>query len=248
MRKSMRRFTTLFFCGVAAFALSCCAPTGPAAAPNPGAKAADQLAIAGNACGPTALLNAWRFGSTSCQSVASSIPGDDDRSQLRHLILHYGSQRSKHVPQRNRWSRRGINAADLTDIANALMREKNMRSVVLVVPQGKRALAKTHQQWARSLRRGFPPVISLRRYEGTRVIDSHFVTILRVPDHLDSKESFFTMEYLDPMGARMCQGRIDSRCANRYTQLIAETPATPVGKSRARGSSSLIMDSMIVMP
>ena len=232
MRGMIRQLATTFFSGVAAFALSCCAPTGPAAAPHPGAKAVDQLAIAGNACGPTALLNAWRFGSPACQSIASSIPGNDDRSQLRHLIVHYGGQRSKHVPQRNRWSRRGINAADLTDIANALMHDQNIRPVVLVVPQGTRSLKKTHEQWARSLRRGFPPVISLRRYEGTKVIDSHFVTVLRVPDRLDAKASFFTMDYLDPMGARLCQGRIDARPAQRHTQLIARTPATPVGESR----------------
>jgi hypothetical protein len=244
----MRQLATIVVSAVAAFAFSCCAPTGPATAPHLGANAADQLAIAGNACGPTALLNAWRFGSPACQSIASSIPGKDDRSQLRHLIVHYGGQRSKHVPQRNRWSRRGINAVDLTDIANAMMQRQNIHPVTLVLPQGDRALKKTHQQWARSLRKGFPPVISLRRYEGTKVIDSHFVTVVRVPDRLDPNASFFTMDYLDPMGARLCQGRIHAPSAKQRTQLMAHTPATPVGQSRARGETSLVMDAMIVTP
>lgn len=244
----MRHVATILISGVTAFSLSQCAPDGPASAPNPGAKAANQLDIAGNACGPTALLNAWRFGSTNCQSIAANLPGRDDRDQLRHLIIHYGGQRSNHIPQRNRWSRRGINAADLTDIANSAMKKYDVRNVVLIVPHGTNALAKTHQQWARSLRRGFPPVISLRRYEGAAVIESHFVTVLKVPDHLETRTSFFTMDYLDPMGARVCQGRIDEKTTTHHTQLIATTPLTPVGLSLTSGVSALVMDSMIVMP
>lgn len=244
----MRYLATLLISSVTAFSLSQCAPDGPASAPNPGAKAANQLDIAGNACGPTALLNAWRFGSPNCQSIAANLPGRDDRSQLRHLIIHYGGQRSYHIPQRNRWSRRGINAADLTDIANIAMKKHDVRNVVLIVPHGANALAKTHQQWARSLRRGFPPVISLRRYEGAAVIESHFVTVLKVPDHLETHASFFAMDYLDPIGARVCQGRIDQKTTTSQTQLMATTPSTPVGLSLTSGVSALVMDSMIVMP
>jgi hypothetical protein len=244
----MRSLCTMAACGIASLVLFQCAPQGPATAPNHGAIAADQLDIGGNACGPTALLNAWRFGSTACQNIAGTLPGTDDRAQLRHLIVHHGGKRSTHMPHRNRWSRRGINSADLTDLANQLMDRHDVRSVTLIVPQGKNSLRTTHHQLARSLRRGFPPVVSLRRYEGTKVIDSHFVTVLRVPDHLDKNASFFTMEYLDPIGGKKCHGRVTAREIISHTQLLADTPSTPVGRSLAKTDSCLLMDSLIVMP
>jgi hypothetical protein len=244
----MRFLCTTAAWGIASLVLCQCTPQGPATAPNPGARAADQLDIAGNACGPTALLNAWRFGSIACQNIAATLPGADDRARLRHLIVHHGGQRSTHMPHRNRWSRRGINAADLTDLANQLMDRHGARPVTLIVPQGKDSLRTTHRQLARSLRRGFPPVVSLRRYVGTKVIESHFVTVLRVPDHLEKNASFFTMEYLDPIGGKKCHGRLTARESISHTQLLADTPSTPVGRSQANTDSCLLMDSLIVMP
>lgn len=224
-----------------------CAPQGPATAPNPQAKAANQLAIAGNACGPTALLNALRFGAPPYQTAAAAIPGNDDRAQLRHIIIQHGGRRSTLIPQRNRWSRRGINAADLTDIAHELTAPHGARRVKLILPQGHDAFHTTYRQLAQSLRRGFPPIISLRRYAGTQVIDSHFVTVLQVPDQLPADATSFSMDYLDPLGARKCQGKIHIP-QNSPTPLLADLPLTPVGRQRTMGPSQLLMDAIIVAP
>lgn len=230
------------------FLLSQCAPSGPATAANPDAKAANQLAIAGNACGPAAALNSLRFGSTPYQAAAQAIPGENDRSQLRHIILKHGGTWSRHVPQRYRWSRRGINAADLTDVINELTRTSNARSVQLQIPNGTSAFEKSYTQLAQSLRSGFPPVVGLRRYEGVKTIDSHFITILQVPDHLDHNATEFPIRYVDPMGARSLQGIIRAQHGKQHTQLIAEMPNTPVGQSKTKSKSTLLMDALIVIP
>jgi hypothetical protein len=236
-----------FSCIGLAVILAHCTPTGPAAAPNLQASAVNQLAIAGNACGPTALLNALRFGAPPYQAAAAAIPGHDDRAQLRHIIIQHGGRRSSLIPQRNRWSRRGINAADLTDIANELAPPHGARHVKLILPQGNHALRATHQHLAQSLRRGFPPIISLRRYAGTQVIDSHFVTVLRVPDQLPADASSFSIDYLDPHGAKQCQGIILTP-QSTPTPLLADFPRTPVGRHRAKGPSQLHMDALIAAP
>lgn len=225
-----------------------CAPTGPAQAPHPDAKPINQLAIAGNACGPAAALNALRFGSAPYQAAASAIPGDTDQRLLRHVILKHGGTWSRHVPQRYRWSRRGINAADLTDVINELTASHAAPRVKLRLPSGTNAFRESYHALASSLRRGFPPVAGLRRYQGVLAIDSHFITILQVPDSLDAQATEFPIRYLDPMGGRVLHGTIRANHQKQHTQLTAHLPHTPVGIQRGKGNSQLVMDAMIVAP
>lgn len=236
------------FLTVASLFLSQCAPTGPAQAPHLEAKPVNQLAIAGNACGPAAALNALRHGSAPYQAAARAVPGDTDQRQLRHVILKHGGTWSRHVPQRYRWSRRGINAADLTDVINELTADHAAPRVQLRIPSGNAAFCDGYHALARSLRRGFPPVVGLRRYDGVLAIDSHFITILQVPDALDAHATEFPIRYLDPMGGRVLHGTIRAQQGKQHTQLIAILPQTPVGLQRGKGSSQLVMDALIVAP
>ena len=90
-------------------------------APNPTAVPANQLVVAGNACGPAALLNAFRFGSTSWQRASDAIAGNNDRERILRIIREIGMRPSKHTPGRPRWSRRGVSLADLHDMANEMV-------------------------------------------------------------------------------------------------------------------------------
>lgn len=208
------------------------------------AKAANQLSISGNACGPTALLNALRFGSADYQKAATAIPGPNDRSQLRYIITRHGHTWSRHIPQRYRWSRRGINAADLTDVANELRNQAP--AVRMVIPRDPSIVTNTYQALAYSLRKGFPPIAGVRRYDGSRTVESHFITILQVPDSLPDDASEFPIQYLDPMGGKQCQGIIRARQHPTYTELTASLPKTPIGASRASKNSYLKLDSLII--
>lgn len=250
VKRPLRSFAIVM---VGVFLLShCTSRTGPAAAPRIDAHAANQLDIAGNACGPTALLNSFRFGSPACQQVADAIPGDTDRAKLRHIIIHNGGTWSSHIPQRYRWSRRGINAADLTDIANELGATKSLPPVRLFIPQNssspKSLLRATYNQLAGSLRQGFPPVAGLRRYNGTKLVNSHFVTILQVPDALDKHAQEFSLLYIDPVGGKKSHGNIRLMKIQQQLLLVADLPDSPLGKNHSGSGSYVTMDSLIALP
>jgi hypothetical protein len=115
----------------------------------------------------------------------------------------------------------------------------------MTVPKGPDAWRQSHQSLARSLQRGFPPIAVLRRYEGASVIESHFITIIAVPPALTPGIDFFDITYVDPSGGRILNGKIFSRQGRSHTQLIADTPGTPVGKQKAHEPSVLLMDSLI---
>jgi hypothetical protein len=231
-----------------ALVLSQCAPSSPVYAPQREAAVADQLSLAGNACGPTAVLNALRHGSVAHQAAARAIPGDTDAKQLRDIVLHQGAKGSRHIPQRRRWSRRGINAADLADVTNELLKGHQAPSVRLWIPQSSDHAGRIYSRIARSLRAGFPPVVGLRRYAGYQVIDSHFITVLGISPHPDGDKTSFAFDYIDPMGGRKLRGIV--RCENRSKgwRCVAELPQTPVGLKRAQGPSQLYVDSLILVP
>jgi hypothetical protein len=55
-------------------------------APNLAAKPANQLVVSGNACGATALLNAFRFGNHHWQRGLLNITGTTGKEQSSSLL------------------------------------------------------------------------------------------------------------------------------------------------------------------
>lgn len=187
------------------------------------AVAVDQLAIAGNACGPAALLNAYRFGNRHWQRAAAAVPDDNDERRLRSIILTRGTIASAHLPGRPRWSRNGVNIADLCDIANEINGENFLphlsHEVLFSQPREtpEQLLRRVHRQLEQSLAKGFPPILSIRRFvfrqapDGTRhwvAVEGHFVTLISMPRKLDRNARSFPVAYLDPWGGRHCEGVI----------------------------------------
>lgn len=236
------------WCFLMTLVLCHCAPMSPVTVPKSEAVAANQLCLAGNACGPTAALNALRHGSAVYQAVAAGIPGDNDTKQLRDLVLHQGSRTSRHTPHRRRWSLRGINAVDLTDLINELLLSSPAPEVRLWIPQGSDKATRMYRRIARSLKVGFPPIVGLRRYAGFEVIDSHYVTVVGVAPCANGDENAFVLTYLDPMGARTLQGIVRCEKRGKSWRCVADFPQTPVGLRRAKGPSQLHVDSLIVAP
>ncbi|MEY3894827.1 MAG: hypothetical protein RLZZ214_346 [Verrucomicrobiota bacterium] len=208
-------------------------------APNLLAKPANQLVVAGNACGPTALLNAFRFGSPAWQRASDAIAGETDKQRIYTVIRESGMRPSSSIKGRPRWSRKGVNLVDLCDIGNELTRGRFlplMTHEVLFSKPGetqKKLLARVHQRLETSLDKGLPPIISLRRYvrrgENGKppqwiMLDAHFVTIISVPGKLDSGVTSFPISYIDPWGGRICQGSISIPTRG---VLAAETADSP---------------------
>lgn len=232
-------------------------------APNPGAVAIDQLSVSGNACGPAALLNAFRFGDKSWQRAATAVAGDSDRARLLTLIKTWGLRPSQSLPGRKRWSRHGVNADDLCDIANEMARAQllpRMTCEVLMTTPGEsphKLLARAHSRMAASLAKGLPPVISIRRLALRKaagkppewvVLQGHFVTITGIPRKLEKNAESFAVSYLDPWGARRGTGRlaISTRAfvtaANATSPCLeADFPQAEVGKKLVRPSETTLL-------
>jgi hypothetical protein len=234
-----------------------CSPT-PAVreANHPTAVPFDQLAVSGNACGPAALLNAYRCGSPAWQRALAGVPGTSDRERLRNTIRCWGLRPSASLPGRKRWTRDGINAEDLRDLANDLAAPRvlpALRCETFLTNTGessRQLLARVHRRLSASLAKGLPPVISIRRIAlrhrpgGTPewvVLQGHFVTVTALPGRLEPAAGGFSISYLDPWGGRRQSGRL--ALSNRAFVvapelgspcLEADFPHAGVGKDRAR--------------
>ncbi len=231
-------------------------------APNPTAIPADQLTVAGNACGPAALLNAFHFGNASWQRASHALYGETDKQRIQAIIRGPGMRPSTHIVGRPRWSNKGINIADLTDIANELTRGHYLPQVSREIfftkdrETPENLLRRTHRLLEASLKKGLPPVLSLRRYarriqDGRPqwiVLDAHFVTLTSLPRRLGKNDRSFPVHYIDPWGGKSCQGTIalpDTPVLADHTFtspcLVALFPQASVGKKLARPGESSVL-------
>jgi hypothetical protein len=241
--------------------LAHCAPKGATTTPNPSAIAANQLSIAGNACGPTAILNSFRFGSETWRQAAT-IPGSNERSQLRHIIVQEGAKTSRHIKKQRRWTIRGINAADLTDLANDLTKNYSLPKIDLTIASEETTLQKTYKHLAASLRNSLPPTAGIRRTVsstngGWKTVDAHFVTIISVPPTLEKNATSFPVTYIDPLGGKILSGNIrletmtfhiamkEKNRTNYY--ISADFPNSQIGKNKVKKNEAtqLKIDSII---
>lgn len=203
-------------------------------APNPAAVPANQLVVSGNACGPTALLNAFRFANADWQRALSAIVGDSDKQRIYTIIREYGMRPSTTLKDRPRWSKKGVNLADLCDIANEMTRGHFLpplsQEVLFRNPRETQQalLQRVLTRLNTSLEKGFPPIISLRRYvKRDRVwiaLDAHFVTVTSLPRKLAKGQTSFEIAYLDPWGGKPCQGVITIPDSAVLAEIPAESP------------------------
>jgi hypothetical protein len=228
-------------------------------APNPTARPANQLVVAGNACGPTALLNAFRFGSVHWQRASGAIAGETDKQQVHTLIRESGMLPSRHIKGQTRWSRKGVNLLDLRDIANERCAGHFLpeikEEVLFLNPREsqEKLLARVHQRFETSLAKGLPPVISLRRYalrgpagkQQWVILDAHFVTLISVPRKLAKGAREFPVTYIDPWGGKICQGSVVipargilADAASASPCLEANFPLASVGIKQVRPGES----------
>lgn len=216
------------------------------------ARAVNQLVVAGNACGPAALLNSLRLADARWRKALPAIDGQTDRGQLLTIIRRHGLRPSPHLGGRQRWGRRGINVVDLTDIANEITSPSGLPKVrheILVansVESPARQLTRTHRHLEASLANGLPPMLSIRRFalrrmpsgaEEWTVIDSHMVTVVETPRRLPRNATGFNVGYIDPWGGQRHHGEI--RVADGVSGAVspfleARFPTANVSKHRVR--------------
>lgn len=224
---------------------------------------ANQLLVSGNACGPTALFNAFRFGNPSWQRVAAAVPGDNDKQHITAIIRQRGIRPSAHIQGRNRWTSKGVNLADLCDMANEMTRGQFLpairQEVLFRTPKESQStfLKRVHTRFKTSLSKGLPPIVSVRRYvrrpaKGAPpqwvVIDAHFVTLTAVPAKLEKSARSFPVTYIDPWGGKVRQGSIGISDSGILSDdpasspcLAADFPDASVGKKFVRPSDTTVL-------
>lgn len=228
---------------------------GTAASDTP-ATPANQLVVAGNACGPAALLNAFRFGNQDWQRSSNAIAGDTDKQRIYTIIREFGMRPSNQIKGHPRWSKKGVNLTDLCDIANEMSAGKFLPSIsreVLFLKPGEtqeKLLVRVRRCFETSLAKGLPPVISLRRYTKRSqngkppewiVLDAHFVTLTAILGKLEKNSQSFPVSYIDPWGGKFYQGKISipshgilADAASNSPCLEAVFPQSSVGRKLLR--------------
>lgn len=199
--------------------LAACAPVPDfREAQNLSAKPFNQLDLAGNACGPAALLNSFRFGSPAWRKLSETPAGLTDRERIRAIARGPAMRESASLPGRARWSKRGINLSDLRDVANEISRPAYLPTLtsetlfISPIESPESHLRRIHGKLAHSLAAGIPPIVSLRlsaKRNGTWThIQAHFVTITSVPGRLERGSKSFPVTFVDPLGGKFRKGQI----------------------------------------
>lgn len=235
-------------------------------APNKNAEPINQRRAYGNACGPASLLNAFQYGDTKWQKAYKAVPGTNSRSRIRYVISAWGNKPSKHVKGVNRWNiKQGINLLDLTDMANEmraahfLPKVKNEIFTLRSNESRSKLLFRSHSRMAKSLQKGLPPIISLRRYayrynqevgqKSWWPIRAHFVVVIEIPASLPPGSQSYKIRYVDPYGGFVRSGTINAAAGQFHNSpfLTANLPKTPVGKSfvKAAEKTELCFSAMI---
>jgi hypothetical protein len=233
-------------------------------APQAVAGPVNQLIVAGNACGPAALLTSLRCGNEIWRGVAEFIPGKSDRSKLLYIIKAHGLQASSSLKGRKRWTRHGINAEDLVAIAGelaALKGHTGPRSDQLFRKAREKPVklvSRTHDRLRDSLIRGFPPILSVKRYvfrSGQwQTLVGHFITVVRVPEKIDRKTSSFSFTYFDPWKGKKHEGTlriptepIISSDGKASSCLEAVVPSADIGRSEVKQSERSFVVPVVVI-
>lgn len=231
-------------------------------APNPDAGPVNQRVVSGNACGPAALLAAFKAGSDDWQNLAAQLPGTSDRSKLIYMIRAYGLRSSLALKDRRRWTGDGINPEDLTAIAGELaevLAQPAPRGKTLFLERRQspeRLLQRLHRDLRKSLKNGLPPLISLQRFvfrEGSwHSIQGHFVTVVRISERFTKGARTLEFRYFDPWGGSDAEGTIEIPNLpivdrERVVCLEAKVPDALIGISKVRpGQQSVVVPTFLI--
>ncbi|MDF1755038.1 MAG: hypothetical protein P1U89_19775 [Verrucomicrobiales bacterium] len=173
-----------------------------------------------NACGPTALLNALKFGDQELQSIYQSLLGGRDDKRLRYVIDRYFRARPSSIaPSQKRSGIHGVYARDMALGCNELLAEYKLDTCQsdfldrLDDESDAKHLERVHERMSRSIKNGFPPILSLRSFVVRRRTETkheprweiafqHFVVIHSVPEKLSEIATGFEATVLDSNGSR----------------------------------------------
>ena len=231
----------------------------PVSAPHRNVPLVNQLALSGNACGPAALLNAFNLASPRWREIPQAIPVENDRGRISYIIRRHGARPSRHLAGRPRWeSGTGISLVDLTDVANEMRGTRRLPELEweVLLPRKRESanslMDRAHGRLAKSLRRGFPPVIGLQRMARRKVgseeswvtVYGHFIVVTSLPRSIPRKADRIPFEYADSWGGKLRTGTLRLETGHGFAAVVAELPESRVGSRLIRrGEQSIVIAS-----
>jgi hypothetical protein len=199
-------------------------PATALASPHFQAEVIAQENIGDCACGPCAIFNAFQFGSTPLNNLASALPGDAPADKVRNLIELYGGKPSIISRDQPRYlAGAGMWEDDLVAFINDWLKAGNAPPVHgerVTVPRNETPqehLQRVYSELRHSLAAGFPPIVNLQAYTARKSffhhywkwMDGHFVTVVAVQDALPPNASRFSMWVADSQTGRVLQVVVD---------------------------------------
>lgn len=211
----------------------------------------DQKNGIGNSCGPASLLNAFGSGAPKWQQAYKKIPGTSDRARIASVIKSFGQAPSANLPNRSRWQiNGGVNFADLAamvaEMRNLDWTLPKTKSELFFAAPGKashRQLGIAHKRLQKSFQKGLPPILSVRRFvlrNGQwQSVHGHFVVLTAMSDQVHRESTSFSVEFVDPSGAKTYRGTISSsNDTSSLPCLILNCPTNSIGKSQVRSGET----------
>ncbi len=232
-------------------------------APNMDALVIDQVPIHELACGPVALLNAYRFSSNDWRASTQKIAGSPQEN-FHYFTKTYCSRFSRNAYMKRRWDdKNGIRPDDLTEAINELHKKAQLPTISLkrLFLKNKQShqelLVKLHTQIASSIHHGFPPLLSVSRFArinspsgGHRwaVVSSHFITITSIPKILEKNPKSFSFGYADPWRGKKSNSQFiisestffANDITNRKDKKLHKNPTLVVPKSSLGVGAGLV--------
>jgi hypothetical protein len=186
-----------------------------------------QYVVGENACGPTALLYAFKLGRKDMRDIYDKLIGSTDAEKLRSLIQSHGNKPSQTKYHRTRLEAKSgmapmdmaATAIDLLSSLETKPSDFNLLSQSMVRRDSESAagkfIARVHGYLKRSITNKVPVVSIVVPYMGTYKPEKnvnvwsehtgHYVVITGVPETLAEGSLSFNVEYLDPATGRSNQ-------------------------------------------
>ena len=196
------------------------------AGPFPPEPPINQLRVFDNSCGPVALYNSLNFGGEPWREIVRALDKETPKEKIRLIVRRFGSRPSWGGNGARRWNGRfGINAQNLTLVANDMRQGRRLPELQLnnyfqgQKEKNTKVLKRLYKDMRESLRNGFPPLATLQRYRTSRLrsgrviwrlAQSHFVSIVGIPEKLKRNAETLAVSYVDPWGGKFLQGTINA--------------------------------------
>lgn len=213
----------------------------------------NQNWISGNACGPAAILNSFLTGSLKNSETVDELLKLNSKNAISELLKTYGNTPSKSLSGQKKWNpKRGMNQEDLLSVLKELNPKYRKRYAIYYTAD--QPLKATYKQLRKSLKKGFPPIVSVRRFvkkdKGEWFsLGGHYMSLVGLGE-LGKSNLGITMEYVDPKGALMRKGVVmeGSEKGHNFGHSINLTRSNIFEKEAAiYDQSTLVLSSFILL-